>query len=240
MMAAAVRPRRPCASVVDALSRQRLSSLRRRSSQRRLRRSTSCRAAASSRSGRSRPAGWHKTESTTKQAISFDPLRRSGLSPPSRRSHRECSSRACFARRPRSQFPRRGALPDRRSRRRPAARPATDPLLSIGGGGPRMIRLGCPDAPTSWVSFRRPPNLQGGFRNPAKFSAGEAMDAKIDALDAALGEVGRKRTAALSEASWSSTRIARSQRSRTMTSSGSGRTWPRPGRPTCSWDRPAR
>jgi probable F420-dependent oxidoreductase len=60
------------------------------------------------------------------------------------------------------------------------------PLL-IGGGGPRMIRLAARQA---HILGLVPPSLTQGGLDPAKFSA-EAMDAKIDALEAALVEVGR-------------------------------------------------
>lgn len=60
------------------------------------------------------------------------------------------------------------------------------PLL-IGGGGPRMIRLA---ARRAHILGLVPPSLTQGGLDPGKFSV-EAMDAKIDALEAALVEVGR-------------------------------------------------
>lgn len=60
------------------------------------------------------------------------------------------------------------------------------PLL-IGGGGPRMMRLA---ARRAEIVGLVPPALGGGGLDPDKF-AEAAMDAKIDALETALAEVGR-------------------------------------------------
>jgi len=60
------------------------------------------------------------------------------------------------------------------------------PLL-IGGGGPRMIRLA---ARRAQILGFVPPSLPEGGLDPVKFSA-EAMNAKIDALETAVVEVGR-------------------------------------------------
>ncbi len=66
--------------------------------------------------------------------------------------------------------------------------PVQQPIpLLVGGGGPRMIRLA---ARRAHILGLVPPSLTQGGLDPAKFSE-EAMGTKIDALEAALLEVGR-------------------------------------------------